>query len=371
MANCPNCSIALQTVREIQGLSYRCSQCDGRAFTAAQIRRHTGDRFVTVLLRQMRHATDESPRACPFCSLPMKSFVMPQPPIPLESCKSCTTVWFEHGRFEQLPAGIVDTPEDALGRAVEAEALWKMEQQAARDRGMRQDPPDEWWKWIFAILGLPVKYDTVETRQRPWATWILGAVIMLVSVAAFFDLKDIIDNFGFIPAERWRYGGLTFLTCFFLHAGALHLLGNMYFYFLFSGEVEEHLGHWRFLALIFLATIMGGIFQVIATPDLQEPCIGASGGISGILVFYALKFPKGRLAFFTFRFGWIHLPAWFAFVLWLLIQLFHYSLQHSGIGRDNVGYMAHFGGVATGIVLWLLWRKLDLHPEKAEADGEV
>lgn len=363
MANCPNCGIYLQTVRETQGLSYHCRQCGGCTMTAAQVRRHTGDRFATTLLRQMRHATDDSARACPFCSMPMKTFILPQPPIALDSCKSCTTVWFEPGKFEQLPAGILETPEDALGRALEAEASWKMEQQSARDRGLSREAPDEWWKWIFAIIGLPVKFESREI-SRPWATWSLAAVIIVVSFIAFIDIEDVAQTFGFIPAECWRYGGITFLTSFFLHAGFWHLFGNMYFFLLFAGEVEEHLGHWRFLALVFLAALMGDIFQLIATPGFTEPCIGASGGISGVLVFYALKFPHGKLVFFWWRLGWIQLPAWSAFVLWLLLQMISYSLQRNGVSHDNVGYMAHFGGVTTGILLWLLWRKLDLNPNK-------
>jgi membrane associated rhomboid family serine protease/Zn-finger nucleic acid-binding protein len=359
MANCPNCQIHLRTIREIEGLYYRCDQCGGRAETMQQIRRTVGDRYISGMVRRVNTATEISPRACPFCASPMKLLQLPNPPLALESCRTCSMIWFDAGKFEQLPVGAVDTPEDAMGRALEAEAKWKMEQAAARSRGLYgQGAPDEWWKWIFAVLGLPVKSQSPEVSKRPWATWSLAAVITVVSVIAFSNLDDAVQNFGFIPAERWRYGGITFLTSFFLHGGWGHLLGNMYFFLLFSAEVEEYLGHWRFLALTLLSALAGSLFQVIGTPHLMEPCVGASGGISGVMVFYALKFPRGTLAFFLWRLGWLHLPAWFAFVLWLLLQAFQYSLQRQGFSFDNVSYLDHFGGVTTGFLLWLWWRKL-------------
>jgi membrane associated rhomboid family serine protease len=367
MANCPNCGTYLQTVRNRDGIYSHCSGCDGRAVTYPQIRRTTGDRYLNAIIRQVRSATQVSERPCPFCENAMRAFLLPNPPVALEACMSCTMVWFDAGKFEQLPEGVAETPEDAMFRAMESEAKWRIEQQKSRDReASLGDPPDEWWKWIPAVLGMPVKFESPEVSRRPWATWSLAAVIILVSFIAFFDLDDAVDNFGFIPAQWYRYGGITFLTSFFLHGGLGHLFGNMYFFLLFAGEVEEFLGHWRFLTLILLSTLTGDFLQLLITPGMDEPCIGASGGISGVLVFYALKFPGSRLAFFWWRFGWVQLPAWCAFALWILLQIVSYSLQRNGVSHDNTGYLAHFGGVAAGIGLWLWWRKLKPKTEMAE-----
>ena len=367
MANCPNCDIALQTVRQREGIYFHCNECDGRAVTIQQIRRTVGDRFISTVVRQVNHAAEVSTRPCPFCQVPMKSFLLPRPAIALDSCRSCGMIWFDAGKFEQLPEGTVETAEDVLFRGLESEAKWKIEQQAARDRGLSREAPEEWWKWIPAMVGFPVKYDTVAVSQRPWATWSLAAVITFISVIAFFDLKEAVANFGLIPAEMWRYGGATFVTNFFLHAGIMHLVGNMYFFLLFSGEVEEHLGHWRFLVLIFLSALVGNCFHILGNLHSEIPCIGASGGISGVLVFYALQFPKGKLAFFTWRFGWIQLPAWGAFVIWLILQLIGIGMQRAGL--SHVSSMAHVGGVTTGFVLWLFWRKMGQKPVETEEVG--
>lgn len=358
MASCPNCSVPLQTVREREGIYFHCDQCDGRAATIQQIRRTAGDRFISGLVRQMNTATRLSPKICPFCASPMKAILLSQPPLMLDSCRSCVAIWFDAGKFEQLPEGVVDTPEAALGRALEAEAKWKIEQ-SQRAQGLSTDPPDEWWKWIPAFLGMPVKYDTPDMPRRPWALWALSAIVTFTSVAAFFNERTAVETFGMIPAEAWRYGGLTMFTSFFIHGGVFHLVSNLYFFLLFGGEVENFLGRRRFLTLVFLATIFGNALHALFNAHSMLPTVGASGGISGVLVFYALQFPRAKLAFlfrFWWRFVWVQIPAWVAFIFWLLLQFLGAYMQHAGL--SNVASFAHLGGVLTGFAFWWIWRKL-------------
>lgn len=370
MANCPTCKIGLQSVRQRDGLYYYCSECKGRAVTVPQIRRLTGDRFASSLIRKMNTAAQVSWRTCPFCQAPMKSFEVSDPPFTLDSCKPCVTVWFDAGKFEELPEGVFESPENLLMTALEAEAKHKMEQQAMLGEGYTSDPPDEIWKWIPAGLGLPVKYHGAEMSRLPWTTWALSAIIFIVSVCTFSNIDDVAQNFGMVPAHAFRYGGATFLTSFFLHEGWEHLLGNLYFFVLFGGEVENFLGWWRFLVLIFGSTIVGDIFHILGDPRSGIPGIGASGGISDVLIFYACQFPRARLGFFFwFLFlwrglGWIRVPAWAAFVLWFLLQMIGAMEQMAGL--SSVSSLAHIGGVATGFLLWLSWRKLG--QEKAMAE---
>ena len=359
MANCPTCKIALQTVRQREGLYYYCGQCNGRAVTVPQIRRMTGDRFASGLVRKVNTATQVSWKSCPFCESPMKSFDVSDPPVTLDSCKPCVTVWFEAGKFEVLPEGVLESPDSVLLTAAEAEAKHKMQQQAALGEDIMSDPPDEAWKWIPASVGFPVKYYDAEISSRPWATWGLSALITIVSVCAFFHLRSAVENFGLVPAHALRYGGLTFLTSFFLHAGIGHLVGNLYFFLLFGGEVEGFLGWRRFLILIFASDFVGNIFDIVGDPRSDLPGIGASAGISGVLVFFACQFPRARLAFFLWwlwRYGgWVRLPAWTLFGLWFLQQLLGAMIQMSGHG--TVASLAHLGGVAAGVGFWFLWRK--------------
>ncbi len=356
MANCPKCAVALQTIRQREGVYFYCYECHGRAVTLPQIRRTSGDRFASGLTRKVNTATEISSYTCPFCSMPMKTFEISQPQTTLEACRPCTMIWFEAGKFEELPEGIIESPDSILLNSLEIEAKEKMKASMRLDEGIVGDAPDEDWKWIPAASGFPVKYDSHEMSGRPWATWSLAALITFISFWAFTDLQDAVDKFGMIPAEIWRYGGLTLITAFFIHAGFFHWFGNLYFFMLFGGSVEDTIGRWRFLGLIFLSTIVGDISHTLFDPHSMEPCIGASGGISGVLVFYALEFPGARLGFFSWRFGWIRVPAWGAFVLWFLMQLIGVGMQRAGL--SHVSSLAHVGGVVTGFVLWLWWRKL-------------
>jgi membrane associated rhomboid family serine protease len=329
-----------------------------------------GDKFASKLLHQIDRADDTSPRLCPFCCESMRSFQISEPIITLDACRPCVTVWFDPGEFEEIPEGVIESTDELQLRGREAEATWQLErmaEQQRREEMVSGTPPDEEWKWIPAIFGLPVKIEDAGLSRWPWVTWSLSFVILLVSVLAFFDLENIVNRFGMIPDEKWRYGGATFLTSFFLHAGVWHLVGNLYFFLLFGDNVEDYLGRWRFAGLILLSTLVGDGFHILGNPHSTIPCIGASGGISGVLVFYALEFPRARLGIllrYYWRFAWIQIPAWVAFVIWLLLQLFGVYEQY--VGLSNVSALAHLGGVGTGFVLWLWWRKIEMRTKNAE-----
>jgi membrane associated rhomboid family serine protease len=221
---------------------------------------------------------------------------------------------------------------------------------------------DVGWRAAPVLLGLPVEVDRDLKAPKPWATWVLTGVTVLLSMAAFPNMQEMADRFGFIPSQAWRYGGLTLVTPFFLHAGWMHLIGNMYFLLLFGRRVETFLGRWRYLLLVLVATIAASLLHFCMQPQSTIPGIGASGGIAGIIAFYALKFPRVRIGM-TIRLRWVTMPAWVALVMWLAYQGLLAEMQMLGIGAVNA--FAHLGGALAGILAWVLWRKL-----KRENDGE-
>src|SRR5207247_9342291 len=218
---------------------------------------------------------------------------------------------------------------------------------------------DEGWKQIAALLGFPVEFGGAEEPRKPWATWLLSTGIICISVLAFLHLRDVVQRFGLIPAQATRLDGLTFVTSFFLHAGIIHLLGNMYFLLVFGVNVEECLRLFRFFVLIDFAAFIGDLTHIAVDPQSQIPCIGASGGIAGVITFYALNFPHVKLEFLL-RYGWwwfrwIRLPAWSVLILWIFFQFIGAWVQKAGI--SSVSSFAHLGGAAVGVIAWLLWRK--------------
>jgi membrane associated rhomboid family serine protease len=205
---------------------------------------------------------------------------------------------------------------------------------------------------------MPIEQDVDRVVKQPWVTWSLAALITVVSVAAFFDLKNVVFDFGLIPAKAARYGGLTFITSFFLHGGIFHLLGNLYFLMVFGDNVEEWLGRRRYVLLLICASLAGDMLHVLYESGSEIPCIGASGGISGVIVFYALRFPRARLGFLIriyLWFKWIRMPAYAMLVIWFAMQLFGAWTQIAGI--SNVSSLAHIGGAAVGFIFWLVMRK--------------
>ncbi len=279
---------------------------------------------MTAIWAQTYTGGSEPGRACAICLLPMVQVAveLKDHPLDLDVCKKCEFVWFDAGEFEVIPPppakprplGQLD--EAAMSPAAR-EALALAQVREIAEQAHAQDPvPDRGWKTIPALLGLPVEMDSVENQRIPWATFISSGLIAAISMASFLDLKNIIERWGLIPAEVWRHHGLTLLTSFFLHGGWVHLLGNLYFLILFGGHVERYLGWWRWLGLLLLATLTGDLLHIVGDPRGTLPCIGASGGISGLMTFYALKFPHAQLGIlfrWYFYFRWIRLPAWSAF----------------------------------------------------------
>lgn len=374
MFTCPDCGSSLIRTPNRVGIFWVCNNCHGQAVSVALLRKTIGNDRVRTIWSQAIQKTNHDGKSCPICCLAMTSVTLgvPGSSLALDVCKRCEFVWFDPEEYEAIPPpppkpkepGEVDE-NDLPQAAREALALYKVQQIAEQERAETGNTPDEDWKTVPALLGLPVEMDSDPLSRVPVATLTLSFLIALVSILAFFHLHSAVQTFGLIPDEAWRYGGLTLLTSFFLHGGIFHLVTNLYFLVVFGMHVENYLGLKRWLLLVFLAAFVGDVLHIVADPRGELPCIGASGGISGLIAFYAFKFPHARLGFLM-RFGfvfiprWIQFPAWGAFLFWLLLQFFGAFQQVSGF--SNVSSLAHLGGTVVGIALWALWRTTELQP---------
>jgi membrane associated rhomboid family serine protease/Zn-finger nucleic acid-binding protein len=360
---CPRCNLPLKQVRMTNGLFWACDTCAGRAVGLELLRRTFTPESINPL---WLHAISDEGKIgcrCPSCAHAMIQVALSENAgINVDVCRLCHFVWFDMHEVEALvPRPLPSAPVEMPQAAREAIAMLKVQELAEQARGPDFDsaPPDERWKQIAAFLGMPIEFDAARQERRPWATWLLCILIIGISTFAFTGLHEVVARFGLIPAEATRFGGLTFLTSFFLHAGIIHLIGNMYFLFVFGDDVENFLRPFRYFALIVLAAFVGDLAHVAADPHSQIPCVGASGGIAGVITFYALNFPEMKLGFLL-RYGWwwfrwIRLRAWFVFVLWILFQAVGAWEQVAGISA--VSSLAHIGGAIAGFVAWLLWRK--------------
>ncbi len=152
------------------------------------------------------------------------------------------------------------------------------------------------------------------------------------------------------------YALLTILTSMFLHGSWLHVIGNMWFLWIFGDNIEDYVGHFQYLLFYLLSGIGAAVAHILLNPNSRIPTVGASGAIAGILGAYFLLYPRARVLtlvplFFLF-FWW--LPAWVFLGYWFILQFFAgaaTSLTVSSRMSGGIAFWAHVGGFITGIVL--------------------
>jgi membrane associated rhomboid family serine protease len=192
-----------------------------------------------------------------------------------------------------------------------------------------------------------------EGGQR--AVYSLGVI-----PAVLFDHLDMPAELAWVPATA------TVFTSMFLHGGFMHLGGNMLYLWIFGNNVEDSMGHVRFVIFYLLCGIAAALGQALANPSSEVPMIGASGAISGVLGAYLLLYPHARvltlipLGAFT---QMVRMPALVVLGLWFVLQLFN-SAAASG-KQGGVAWFAHIGGFVAGMVLIPLFKHRDVplfHP---------
>jgi len=151
------------------------------------------------------------------------------------------------------------------------------------------------------------------------------------------------------------------LSSMFLHGSWMHLLGNMWFLWLFGNNVEDAMGRVRFVVFYLLTGVTAAMSQVFLNPDSAVPMVGASGAISGVMGAYIVLYPHVRvyvlvpLGFILTSMAW---PAWAMLGYWLLLQLVS-GMTTLGDTGGGVAFWAHFGGFVAGVVLVKLFAKRD------------
>jgi membrane associated rhomboid family serine protease len=151
-------------------------------------------------------------------------------------------------------------------------------------------------------------------------------------------------------------------TSMFLHGGWMHLIGNMWFLWLFGNNVEDSMTRPRFLAFYLICGVAAAMAQVLAEPDSIIPMVGASGAISGVMGAYLVLYPRVRvftLVILGFFITTVALPAWVMLIYWMVIQVVSGMLQSVAeeAGGGGVAFWAHVGGFVAGVVLIKLFAK--------------
>src|SRR4051794_39018980 len=215
--------------------------------------------------------------------------------------------------------------------------------------------------------------DVIPSRTTPYITVtiiVLNALAWLIEVTMPPDLLPyFLQVYGVVPAD---FRASTLITSMFLHGGWMHVIGNMWYLWIFGDNVEDRVGHGRFIVFYLLCGIVAALGQVAVDPNSTLPTIGASGAIAGVMGAYFVLYPHSRVLTLI---PWIfiqivELPAIMLLGFWFLMQLFSAGTlavtasTHGG----GVAFAAHIAGFVAGVGGVFVFRKRDLDPWERERD---
>jgi membrane associated rhomboid family serine protease len=201
--------------------------------------------------------------------------------------------------------------------------------------------------------------DTQPSYSKPVVTVLLIVMNLLVFLYEFsldpYSLNGFIAHYGLISDPRYFHVSAIF-TSMFVHGGWLHVLGNMWFLWIFGDNIEDILGHEKFLLFYILCGVAAALTQVFFSLDSRVPMVGASGAIAGVMGAYMVKFPRSRIVtvvFILIFFTWIEVPAWLMLIYWFAMQLFSGvgSIGDAQYAQGGTAFFAHVGGFITGMIL--------------------
>ena len=220
-------------------------------------------------------------------------------------------------------------------------------------------------------------YDTNPLKHIPFQYVTVGliafnlAIYVTFQTGWFFPLDERMAAFALIPAEFWTDGApftsrvsvpagalpvqesWTLLTYMFVHGNLLHLLGNMLFLWVFGDNVEDAMGHWRFLLFFLMCGVFAGLAHSLAMRSSQIPVIGASGSVAGIVAAYLMLHPRVKIWVLALWRIPLRITAFWVLGFWVLLQIFS-AITANG---EGIAWWAHVGGLSAGAVLILFMRR--------------
>lgn len=199
--------------------------------------------------------------------------------------------------------------------------------------------------------------DTQPSYTRP----IVTVSIIVLNIVVFFHEISLdeysrnyfIMQYGLVPA-RFHFSAI--LTSMFLHGGWMHIIGNMWFLWIFGDNVEDAFGHFKYLVFYFLCGIAAGLTQTAFSMGSRLPMVGASGAIAGVMGAYLIKYPRSRIVTLVFIFIFIttiEVPAGLMLAYWFIIQFFSGvgTIGYSHVSQGGTAFFAHVGGFVAGMIL--------------------
>lgn len=351
MKACPRCKSRLTRFLHGEVELDHCQRCGGNFFDVGEAAARFGAAAEpeSWVASACAFVKGDSELPCPAGHGPLLAYDLSfsDEHVEVDVCRTCRGMWLdadEGGRLEQV-----------VSKFDEAAAT------AERSRGARR-------YWFMLFTGFPIEVFH-PVRRRPFVLSALVALLVVVFVGSYSwawnqpdraaALRGVFQTYGLVPAQFLAgQQAWALVTHTLLHAGIVHLFGNLYFLWIFGDNLEDRLGRVRFLTIYGLAGIAGGLLHAVMLPESAVPAVGASGAISGVMAAYLVLFPRVRL-WVVWIFVRFRCPTAVFVGLWLL-------LQFAGLWSDVVGiaWFAHLGGFGAGGVAAFCLRPRGLSPAR-------
>jgi membrane associated rhomboid family serine protease len=193
----------------------------------------------------------------------------------------------------------------------------------------------------------------------------LNLLVFVMQIMSGADSRTIVYSFGAIPhnlisleSRQPIHPVLTVFTSMFMHGGLFHLAFNMLYFWIFGNNIEERLGHLRFLLFYLFCGVVAAFSHTLASPGSNIPMIGASGAVSGMLGAYILLYPMAKVStviFLGFFITTVKIPALIVIGFWAIIQIVSGLISQGTANQGGIAFFAHVGGFAAGLFTIKLW----------------
>ncbi len=354
---CPKCTISLKPF-SLNGLNYlSCNSCDGQFVSLFNLNQSVDNNTVIELWNQSFKANSHETRTCPSCVGSMKVFNFNIPSgntsIEVDLCRPCKSIWLDSNEEAQLAGPNELTPStpkilNTATAAASSTAFPPIEQGKKNSHFQSARPPGG-LATLITLMGMPIELKKDVHKKPPIITWLLIVFSVISSFMAFTD-ETLFNFLQFSTNKPFAEQIRSSVTVFFVHGGWMHLIGNMYFLFVFGDNVESDLGKFRYILLVVLGTLVS-TFAFTFTDNSGIPLVGASGGISALMGYYLLRFPKRKFVVSYFL-NWFYISSMVFGALYILKDL-----AGMFMGGSNVAHISHLSGVVIGAIFYFIFKQ--------------
>ncbi|GIU30303.1 rhomboid family intramembrane serine protease [Shewanella sp. MBTL60-007] len=331
---CPGCASDKMRVFYFHGQEVdSCTDCGGIWFDSGELNAalsvaDNGNDNVGIESELGAHK-GMSQRKCSHCETRLHQYhLMDNFQVEVDFCITCTGVWIDDHEREK----VVQSPQIQS-------ALEQLDQKVSVKT------------WLFQFLmQMPAEYN-LKPKTTPWVTYSLIAINTLIFLATVLQpnaTEWIYETFALKPVDLMQGQNISGLVShMFMHGGWMHLIGNMYFLYVVGDNLEDALGHSRFLGLYLICGFAAAAGHIISEPNSSIYMVGASGAIAGLFGMYLLWFRHASLTFMFIVYQKKLSPMAF-FAIWLIM-----NLVGAYIGGGGVAYWAHIAGFVAGLAIGL------------------